>query len=320
MKRKMINMNFEHVSVLLNECIHGLNIKKDGIYVDGTLGGAGHSSEIVKLLSENGLLIGIDQDTNALKASAARLEGCSNIKFVHNNFARIKSVLEELDIKGVDGILLDLGVSSHQLDVPERGFSYMHDAPLDMRMNMDASLTAEDIVNGYTKAELEKVIKDYGEERWDSRIVEFIVKGRSEKPIKTTYELVEIIKAAIPAAARREGPHPAKRTFQAIRIEVNKEIEILEKAVRDCIDVLNPKGRLCIITFHSLEDRIVKNVFKEKANPCTCPPSFPICVCNKKPEIKLITKKPIISGDEELEENHRARSAKLRVAEKVSSI
>ena len=320
MKRKMINMNFEHVSVLLNECINGLNIKNEGIYVDGTMGGAGHSSEIVKLLSEKGLLIGIDQDTNALKASAARLEGYSNVKFVHNNFVEIKSVLKELDIQGVDGILLDLGVSSHQLDVPERGFSYMHDAPLDMRMNMDASFTAEDIVNGYTKAEIEKVIKDYGEERWASRIAEFIVKGRSEKTIKTTYDLVEIIKAAIPAAARREGPHPAKRTFQAIRIEVNKEIEILEKAVRDCIDVLNPNGRLCIITFHSLEDRIVKNVFKEKANPCTCPPSFPICVCNKKPEIKQITKKPIISGDEELEENHRARSAKLRIAEKVSSI
>jgi 16S rRNA (cytosine1402-N4)-methyltransferase len=316
----MINMNFEHVSVLLNECINGLDIKKDGIYVDGTLGGAGHSSEIVKLLSEDGLLIGIDQDTNALKASAARLEGYSNVKFVHNNFVEIKSVLADLEIEGVDGILLDLGVSSHQLDVPERGFSYMHDAPLDMRMNMDSSFTAEDIVNGYTKAEIEKVIKDYGEERWASRIAEFIVKGRAEKPIKTTYELVELIKAAIPAAARREGPHPAKRTFQAIRIEVNKEIEILEKAVRDCIDVLNPNGRLCIITFHSLEDRIVKNVFKEKANPCTCPPSFPICVCNKKPEVKLITKKPIISGEEELEENHRARSAKLRVAEKVSSI
>lgn len=311
-------MNFEHVSVLLEECMDGLAIRRDGIYVDGTLGGAGHSSEIVKRLGEGGMLIGIDQDTNALAASGKRLEAYSNVKLVHSNFSDIKNVLKELGINGVDGILLDLGVSSHQLDVPERGFSYMNDAPLDMRMNLQAEFTAADVVNGYSKAELERVIKDYGEERWASRIAGFIVDKRAEKPIDTTFELVDVIKAAIPAAARREGPHPAKRTFQAIRIEVNQEIEILEKAVNDCIEVLNPNGRLCIITFHSLEDRIVKNVFKEKANPCTCPPSFPICVCNKKPEIKQITRKPIVSGSGELEDNHRARSAKLRVAEKLS--
>lgn len=310
-------MEFKHVSVLLNECIDGLNIKEDGIYVDGTLGGAGHSSHIVKHLGENGRLIGIDQDTNALKASGERLKDYKNVQLVHSNFCNIKEVLEELDIKGVDGILLDLGVSSHQLDVPERGFSYMNNAPLDMRMNSEKSFSAMDVVNGYSKEELEKVIRDYGEEKWASRIADFIVRERGSKAIETTFELVEIIKAAIPAAARREGPHPAKRTFQAIRIEVNKEIEILEKAVNDCLDSLNKGGRLCIITFHSLEDRIVKNVYKERQNPCTCPPSFPICVCGNKPDIKIISKKPIIPTDEELAENPRSRSAKLRIAEKI---
>jgi 16S rRNA (cytosine1402-N4)-methyltransferase len=310
-------MEFKHVSVLLQECIDGLNIKENGIYVDGTLGGAGHSSEIVKRLDENGLLIGIDQDKNALGASKERLKDYSNVKFVHSNFSNIAAVLDELEIEKVDGILLDLGVSSHQLDIPERGFSYMNDAPLDMRMNMESGFTAKDVINEYSKQEIEKVIKDYGEERWASRIADFIVREREKKEIETTLELVEIIKAAIPAAARREGPHPAKRTFQAIRIEVNKEIEILEKAVNDCLDRLNSKGRLCIITFHSLEDRIVKQVYKARENPCTCPSGFPVCVCNNKPDIKIITKKPVAPSDEELEVNPRSRSAKLRIAEKI---
>jgi 16S rRNA (cytosine1402-N4)-methyltransferase len=313
-------MKFEHVSVLLKECIDGLNIKKNGIYVDGTIGGAGHSSEIIKKLSGHGCLIGIDQDTNALEASKLRLKGYSNTMFVHSNFINIKDILKDLNISGVDGILLDLGVSSHQLDVPERGFSYMHDAPLDMRMNMNSAFSAWDLINSYSKEDITRVIKDYGEERWASRISEFIVLERSKGSIETTYQLVEIIKAAIPAAARREGPHPAKRTFQAIRIEVNKEIEILEEAVSDCIEVLNPGGRVCIITFHSLEDRIVKNVYKTKENPCNCPPSFPICVCNKKPQIKIISRKPIIPTEEEIDYNPRSRSAKLRIAEKISSI
>lgn len=310
-------MEFKHKSVLLNECINGLDIKKNGIYVDGTLGGAGHSKEILGLLDGNGLLIGIDQDMNAIRASQKRLSEFSNVTFVHDNFCNIKHILNELNVDLVDGILLDLGVSSHQLDEPERGFSYMNDAPLDMRMNNDNDFTAADVVNGYSKEELERVIREYGEEKWAKRIAEFIVNERQNKDIKTTFELVDIIKAAIPASARREGPHPAKRTFQAIRIEVNKEIEILEKAVNDCIDVLKKDGRLCIITFHSLEDRIVKNVFKKRENPCTCPPNFPVCVCNKKPEIKVITKKPILPSESELAENPRARSAKLRIAEKL---
>ncbi|QCX32587.1 16S rRNA (cytosine(1402)-N(4))-methyltransferase RsmH [Caloramator sp. E03] len=310
-------MEFKHKSVLLNECIEGLNIKKNGVYVDGTLGGAGHSKEILSCLNNEGTLIGIDQDTNAIEASRKRLSQYSNIIFVHDNFSNIKNILNELNINKVDGILLDLGVSSHQLDEPERGFSYMHDAPLDMRMNSNSSFSAKDVVNEYSKEKLEKVIKEYGEEKWASRIAEFIVKERQKKRIETTFELVDIIKAAIPASARREGPHPAKRTFQAIRIEVNREIEILENAVNDCIDVLKKEGRICIITFHSLEDRIVKNVFKKRENPCTCPPSFPVCVCNSKPEIRIVSKKPILPSDEEILENPRSRSAKLRIAEKL---
>ncbi len=310
-------MDFKHVSVLLDECIEGLDIKENGIYVDGTMGGAGHSSEIIKNLSESGTLIGIDQDTNALKASKERLKDYNNVKYVHSNFSNIKNVLKDLNIEKVDGILLDLGVSSHQLDVAERGFSYMNDAPLDMRMNRENDFSAKNIVNEYSKEELKKIITDYGEERWASRIADFIVERRSEKEIETTFELVDIIKAAIPASARRDGPHPAKRTFQAIRIEVNKEIEILENTIKDCIDVLNKNGRLCIITFHSLEDRIVKNAFRDKENPCTCPPSFPMCVCGGKKEIKIITRKPIIPSDGELEVNPRARSAKLRIAKKL---
>lgn len=310
-------MEFSHVSVMLNECIEGLNIKENGIYLDGTLGGAGHSSEIIQKLKEPGFLIGVDQDTNAINASKEKLKEYKNVIYVHNNFSNIKAILKELNVEFVDGILLDLGVSSHQLDVPERGFSYMKDAPLDMRMDMTSDFSAWDVVNSYTKDNLFRVIRDYGEEKWASRIAEFIVRERENKAIGSTFELVEIIKSAIPASARREGPHPAKRTFQAIRIEVNKELEILKNAVNDCISVLNHGGRLCIITFHSLEDRIVKTVFKERENPCTCPPSFPVCVCEKKPDIKIKTRKPVVPTDEELDANPRSRSAKLRIAEKI---
>lgn len=310
-------MEFKHVSVLLDECIEGLNIKSDGIYVDGTMGGAGHSSEIIKKLSENGTLIGIDQDTCALKASSERLKEYKNVTFVHDNFKNIKKVLSDLGINGVDGILLDLGVSSYQLDEPERGFSYMHDAPLDMRMNADNEFCAWNVVNEYSKEDLIRIIRDFGEERWASRIAEFIVEARAEKNIDTTFELVDVIKAAIPASARRDGPHPAKRTFQAIRIEVNGELDILQQALNDCIEMLNSRGRLCVITFHSLEDRITKTVYKKNQNPCTCPPEFPVCICNKKPTIKIITKKPIIPSENEIDTNPRSRSAKLRIAEKL---
>ena len=310
-------MDFNHISVMLNECIEGLNINKNGIYVDGTIGGAGHSSEILKRLDNNGLLIGVDQDADALKYSKEKLSEFSNVLFVHDNFSNIKNILKENNIEGIDGILLDLGVSSYQLDNPARGFSYMQDAKLDMRMNEESNFSAWDVVNTYSKQQLEKVIKDYGEEKWASRIAEFIVNERTNKTIDTTFELVDIIKAAIPARARRDGPHPAKRTFQAIRIEVNKELEILKKSVEDCIDVLKPDGRICIITFHSLEDRIVKNVYKEKENPCTCPPEFPVCICGRKPEIKIITKKPVTPSKEELDLNPRSRSAKLRIAQKI---
>lgn len=310
-------MEFKHISVLLNECIEALNIKEDGIYVDGTLGGAGHSSEIVKNLSEKGRLIGIDQDTDALKAAKERLKDYNNVTFVHSNFYNIGDILKDLDIEGVDGILMDLGVSSYQLDNGERGFSYMQDAPLDMRMNRENSLSAYEVINSYSEEDLFRIIKDYGEEKFAKRIANFIVKRRQEKQIESTLELVDIIKAAIPAKARREGPHPAKRTFQAIRIEVNRELEIIEKTIRDGVEKLNVGGRMAIITFHSLEDRIVKTVYKNLENPCTCPSSFPICVCNKKPSVKVITRKPIDATEEELEYNPRSRSAKLRVIEKI---
>lgn len=310
-------MKFNHVSVLLDETIQGLNIREDGIYVDCTLGGGGHSGEIIKKLSSKGLLIGIDQDIEAINAAEERLKIYPNIKFVHNNFLNIKNVLEELNIPKVDGILMDLGVSSYQLDNGERGFSYMQDAPLDMRMDRDNDLTAYEVVNNYDKEQLTKVIYNYGEEKFAPRIADFIVERRNQKPITSTLELVEIIKAAIPARARREGPHPAKRTFQAIRIEVNKELKVLNDALEDCVDCLNENGRIAIITFHSLEDRIVKTKFKELANPCTCPKDFPVCVCGKKPKIKLITKKPIEASDDEVENNPRSRSAKLRVSEKI---
>ena len=310
-------MDFKHVSVLYDECIENLNIDPDGIYVDGTLGGGGHSSGICAALSEKGTLIGIDRDRDALNAAQKRLEAynCNKI-FVQSNYSDIKNVLDQLGIDEIDGALLDLGVSSFQLDNSERGFSYMQDAPLDMRMSQDDSFTAWDVVNTYSEKELINIIKTYGEERWASRISKFIVEERKKAPIDSTGQLVDIIKAAIPAAARRDGPHPAKRTFQAIRIEVNDELGQLERAVEEFCDVLANKGRLCIITFHSLEDRIVKNLFNTRANPCTCPKEFPVCVCGKVADIKKITGKPIIPTDEELEVNPRSRSAKLRVAEK----
>ena len=312
-----MTMEFSHVPVLYEECMEHLNIRPDGIYVDGTLGGGGHAYGIGERLSEKGLLIGIDRDRDALDAAGERLAPlkCRKI-LVQSTYAEIRDVLEEQNIPGIDGALLDIGVSSFQLDNSERGFSYMQDAPLDMRMNRNDSFTASDVVNGYTKQQLTEIIKNYGEERWASRIADFIVKARKDKKIETTWQLVDIIKAAIPASARREGPHPAKRTFQAIRIEVNGELDQLEKAVDEFCDVLNPGGRLCIITFHSLEDRIVKQAFQRRLNPCTCPPEFPVCVCGKVADVVKVTGKPITADEEELEENPRARSAKLRVIEK----
>ncbi len=311
-------MEFNHKPVLLDECIQGLNIKADGIYVDGTIGGAGHSSEICKLLSEKGTLIGIDRDMEALREAEKRLEGYSCKKiFVHDNYANIKAILDELDIDKVDGALLDLGVSSYQLDNPERGFSYMNEAPLDMRMDQDQQFTAEDVVNDYSREELARIIKDYGEERWAGRIASFIERERKKEPIKDTGRLVQIIKDAVPASKRREGPHPAKRTFQAIRIEVNDELGGLKKAVDDFIDILSQNGRLCIISFHSLEDRIVKEAFATCENPCTCPKGAPMCTCGKEPVGRRVTKKPICPLGSEQEDNPRARSAKLRVLEKT---
>jgi 16S rRNA (cytosine1402-N4)-methyltransferase len=310
-------MEFKHVSVLLNEVIEGLDIKKEGIYVDGTLGGAGHSSEIIRRLSSQGRLIGIDQDKDALKAAGEKLKEYNNVTFVHDNFTNVEDILEELKIEGIDGILMDLGVSSYQLDAGERGFSYMQDAPLDMRMNREEKLSAYDVINGYSEEELSRVIRDFGEEKFARRIAKFIVDRRSDNPIKTTLQLVDIIKAAIPAKARREGPHPAKRTFQAIRIEVNKELDILDKAVEGAVNKLKVGGRIAIITFHSLEDRIIKNKFKNLEEPCTCPKEFPICICGKKPKVKIITRKPIEPSEEEVNANPRSRSAKLRIAERI---
>lgn len=311
-------MEFRHRPVMLEQCVKGLDIRPNGIYVDGTLGGGGHSGAICRSLDERGALIGIDRDRDALNVSSERLKEYKCQKyFVQSNYSDIKQVLNELKIEKVDGALLDLGVSSFQLDNPQRGFSYMNDAPLDMRMSQDDDFTAYDIVNDYDRNELIRVIGKYGEERWASRIADFIVKVRSDKPIESTYELVDVIKQAIPASARRTGPHPAKRTFQAIRIEVNDELSQLERAVEEFCDILAPGGRLCIITFHSLEDRIVKEIFSRRANPCTCPREFPICVCGKKADIKKITGKPFVPDAEEIEENPRARSAKLRIAEKI---
>ena len=308
---------FHHVSVLLGECIEGLNIKPDGIYVDGTLGGAGHSSQIAKRLT-TGRLIGIDRDPVALKAAGERLAPYADrVTLVHSNFCEIAQVLGDLNIEGVDGILLDLGVSSPQLDDGSRGFSYMADAPLDMRMNSEDTLSAYDVVNFWSFEELKRILFDYGEERYAPKIASAICKKREEKPIETTLELVDVIRGAMPAQALREKQHPAKRSFQAIRIAVNDELGSVEKVMKDAIPCLNHGGRLAVITFHSLEDRIVKTAMASAAKGCTCPPSFPVCVCGKKPQVQIITRKPIVSTDEELERNPRARSAKLRVCEKV---
>jgi 16S rRNA (cytosine1402-N4)-methyltransferase len=315
-------MEFNHKPVLLEECIENLNIKQDGIYIDGTLGGAGHSSEIYKRLGKDGVLIGIDQDSYAIEASRERLSsigGQARIILENTNFKNIKEVCRKHNIEYVDGILFDLGVSSYQLDEGERGFSYQKDAPLDMRMDRRQALDAGTVVNEYDEDAIKRIIRDYGEERWAARIASFIVKARKEKRIETTGELVDIIKAAIPSSARREGPHPAKRTFQAIRIEVNNELGILRQAIDDAISLLRPEGRLCIITFHSLEDRIVKEEFQRKVKPCTCPPSFPVCVCGKVPEAELVFRKPILPSTGELEDNPRARSAKLRVIKKINN-
>ena len=308
---------FHHVSVLLEECLDGLDIKPDGIYVDGTLGGAGHSSQIAKRLT-TGRLIGIDRDPVALKAAGERLEPYKDrVTLVHSNFCEIAQVLGDLGISGVDGILLDLGVSSPQLDDGQRGFSYMADAPLDMRMNGEDSLDAKQVVNTWSQEELKRILYTYGEERYAPQIAAAICRRREEKAIETTIELVDIIRSAMPPAALREKQHPAKRSFQAIRIAVNDELGSVEKVMADAIPLLNPGGRLAVITFHSLEDRIVKTEMAAASKGCTCPPSFPVCVCGKKPKVKLISRKPITASPEELEVNPRSRSAKLRVCEKL---
>ncbi len=310
-------MEFKHISVLLDETIDSLNIKPNGIYVDGTLGGGGHSLEICKRLGEGGRLVGIDQDMDAIKAATERLEEYKDkIDIVHSNYQDIESCLGKLSICGVDGIVLDLGVSSYQLDNVDRGFTYREDTPLDMRMDQSQTRTAKDIVNGYSEMELFKVIRDYGEDGFAKNIAKHIVKARENGPIETTGQLNEIIKAAIPAKMRQGTGHPSKKTFQAIRIELNQELEVLENSIDKMIELLNPGGRLSIITFHSLEDRIVKNIFRRNMNPCTCPPSFPVCTCGQAPKGKIITRKPIIPSDEEINENKRAKSSKLRVFEK----
>lgn len=310
-------MDFNHIPVLYEECISNLKIKSSGIYVDGTLGGGGHAMGIAQKLDRDGLLIGIDRDTDAIEAAGKRLESARcRVELVHNTYANIKEILASLGVEGIDGALLDIGVSSFQLDNKDRGFSYMQDAPLDMRMNRDDDFSAYDVVNSYDKEQLTTIIRKYGEEKWASRISDFIVKKRKNGSIETTGQLVDIIKAAIPASARRDGPHPAKRTFQAIRIEVNSELDQLQEAIDQFCDVLLPGGRLCIITFHSLEDRIVKETFARRLNPCTCPKEFPVCVCGKVSDMVKVTGKPIVSGKSELEDNARARSAKLRVIEK----
>ena len=309
-------MEFNHYSVMLEETIENLNIKPDGIYVDGTLGGGGHAFHVCKNL-KSGHFYGIDQDDAAIKAASERLAVYGDmVTVIRDNYRNAKAALKELGVKKVDGFVLDLGVSSYQLDTEERGFSYRFDADLDMRMDRRQTLTAKDIVNQYSEMDLFRIIRDYGEDNFAKNIAKHIVKARQIKEIQTTGELNEIIKAAIPAKMRQNG-HPSKKTFQAIRIECNRELEVLREALDDLIDLLNPGGRLCIITFHSLEDRIVKTAFKNKENPCTCPPEFPVCVCGKKPEGRVISKKPIVPSEEELEANSRSKSAKLRVFEKI---
>ncbi|MFQ7291830.1 MAG: 16S rRNA (cytosine(1402)-N(4))-methyltransferase RsmH [Monoglobales bacterium] len=310
-------MEFKHISVLLKESVKALDIKEDGVYVDGTLGGGGHSYRILAQCPKTAL-IGIDRDPEAIEAAKKRLnEFSGRVTFVNRNFSEIKDILNELGIEFINGAVLDLGVSSYQLDNVGRGFSYMNNAPLDMRMNRSDDLSAYDVINRYSLDELTRIFFEYGEEKWSRRIADFIAREREKKPIETTFELVDIIKAAIPKKARLDGGHPAKRIFQAVRIEVNGELRILETAIKDFIDVLAPGGRLAVITFHSLEDRIVKQTFAALAKGCTCPKEFPVCVCGKKPQIRLLTRKPIEPGKEEIENNSRSKSAKLRVAEKL---
>lgn len=311
-------MEFNHISVLLNETIEGLNIKPDGIYADGTLGGAGHSYQIASKLNGLGRLIGFDQDEDAIKASTERLKEFKNVTIVRSNYRNMKEELNNRGIEKVDGILLDLGVSSYQLDTVSRGFSYKEAAPLDMRMDNRNEVTARDIVNNYSQGDLFRIIRDYGEDKFAANIAKHIVMNREIKPIETTTELAEIVKAAIPMKFRKQGGHPAKQTFQAIRIELNSELSVLKESLMDMIDLLNPNGRICIITFHSLEDRIVKNIFKEAEDPCTCPKNFPTCVCGKKSKGKVITRKPILPSEEELKLNSRSKSAKLRIFEKIA--
>lgn len=310
-------MEFKHKSVLLEETIESLHIRPDGCYVDGTLGGGGHSYEICRRLSEKGRLIGIDQDAAAIEAASRRLgEFRDRVTIIRSNYCDMVTELNNINITSVDGIVLDLGVSSYQLDSADRGFTYREDAPLDMRMDQRQAKTAKDIVNGYSETELYHIIRNYGEERFAKNIAKHIVSARQNKVIETTGELIQIIKAAIPMKVRAVGGHPAKRTFQAIRIELNQELEVLSSSLGSMIDLLNDRGRICVITFHSLEDRIVKNIFREYENPCTCPKDFPVCVCGKVPKGKVITRKPIVPGEQELEENKRAKSSKLRVFER----
>ncbi len=312
-------MEFNHYSVLLNETIENLNIKPDGIYVDGTLGGGGHAYQVAGRLGDKGRLIGIDQDKDAIAAASERLaEFGDKITIIRSNYSNMKEELHRIGIDKVDGIVLDLGVSSFQLDTPERGFTYREaDAPLDMRMDDRQSLTAKDIVNEYSEMELFRIIRDFGEDKFAKNIAKHIVAARKKKPIETAGELTDIIRAAIPMKVQVTGGHPAKRTFQAIRIELNKELEVLQNTLDDMIELLNPEGRICVITFHSLEDRIVKTIYKKNENPCTCPSDFPVCVCGKKPKGKVVGRKPILPSDKELQENSRSKSAKLRVFERV---
>ncbi len=310
-------MEFKHKSIMLEEVISSLNIKADGIYVDGTLGGAGHSFEIAKRLTDGGRLIGIDQDGDAIQAAARRLEPYKDrVTIVRSNYAQMRQVLKDLDIDHVDGILLDLGVSSYQLDNAERGFTYREDVPLDMRMDQRQKETARDIVNDYSEMELFRMIRDYGEDKFAKNIAKHIVAARQDAPIETTGQLIEIIKAAIPAKVRMNGGHPAKKTFQAIRIALNHELDVLKDNLEDMVDLLNDDGRLCVITFHSLEDRIVKNIFRTCERPCICPPEFPVCTCGREPKGKVVTRKPIVPSQEELLENSRSKSSKLRVFER----
>jgi len=313
-------MEFVHIPVLLNQTIEQLNIKGGGVYVDCTLGGAGHSSEIIKRIYPEGTLIGIDQDQNAINAAKQKLEPYKDkVIFVKDNFRNLKNAILGAGFEKVDGILMDIGVSSHQLDEEERGFSYMNEGPLDMRMDVTKPVTAESLVNSADFLELKRIIRDYGEEKWADRIAKFICQEREKYRISTTSQLVDIIKMAIPAAARREGGHPAKRTFQALRIAVNEELDVLEAALYDAVEMLNPGGRLVVITFHSLEDRIVKNIFNQMERPCTCPSQIPVCMCGKQPQLRVLTRKPMTAEPEELEYNSRSKSAKLRAAERVGS-